>query len=431
MTTAGPAQTQASAARSRAAGLSHADVARIKRDFPLLDRRVNGKRVVFLDSAASSQKPVPVLEAMDTLYRERYANIHRGVYTIAEEATAAYEAARAKVARFIGASDPAEVVFTRAATESINLVAHSWARTHLREGDPIVLSLMEHHANIVPWHLLAAERGIELRWIPLTPDGHLDLRGLESLIDGAKLVSLAHVSNVLGTINDLRPLADAAHGAGAKFLVDAAQSVPHLPVDVAALDCDFLAFSAHKMLGPTGIGVLWARREILEEIPPFLGGGEMISDVRLDGFTPNEVPYKFEAGTMPIAEAVGLDAAIDYLDAVGLERVRGHEVALTDYALESLAGRFGDGIRIFGPRRAEEKGGVISFEFAGIHAHDVSQVLDGEGVCVRAGHHCAKPLMRELGVAATVRASLYLYNDESDADALVTGLERAQEFFAI
>ncbi len=413
-----------------AAPTSSIDLRRVKQDFPILEREVNGHRLVYLDSASSTQKPQSVLDAMDRLYTHHYANVHRGVYTLSEEATADYEGARRKAARLIGATDPREVVFTRNTTEAVNLVAYSWARRHLSEGDAVVTTQMEHHANIVPWHILAEERGIEVRWIPLTDDGHLDLSNLDALLDGAKLLTVTQVSNVLGTINDLRPLADAAHAAGAHFLVDAAQSVPHMAVDVQAIDCDFLAFSAHKMVGPTGIGVLWARREILEEIPPFLGGGEMITDVRLDGFTPNEVPHKFEAGTMPIAEAIGLGAAIDYLEAIGFDAIRAHERALTGYAIDTLRERFGERLTVFGPETADERGGVVSFELENIHAHDVSQVLDSHAVCVRAGHHCAKPLMRNLGVAATARASFYIYNDEADVDALVEGLNEVEKLFS-
>jgi cysteine desulfurase/selenocysteine lyase len=355
--------------------------------------------------------------------------VHRGVYTLAEEATAAYEEARAKSARFIAAPSPREVIFTRSTTEATNLVAHAWGRSTLSAGDVVVLTHMEHHANIVPWHMLAAERGIELRWIPLTPDGQLDLTELPRLLDGAKLLAVTAVSNVLGTINDIAPLAEAAHEAGALVLVDAAQAAPHLTLDVGALGADFLAFSGHKMLGPTGIGVLWARRELLEAMPPFLGGGEMISDVRLDGFTTAELPWKFEAGTPPIAEAVGLGAAIDYLGTVGMEAVRAHEVALTAYAISSLTERFGDRFRVHGPADPEARSGVMSFEFADVHPHDIAQVLDSEGVCVRAGHHCAKPLMRVLGVNATARASFYVYNDEDDVDALGEALTSVEKMF--
>ncbi len=356
--------------------------------------------------------------------------MHRGVYELAEEATAAFEGSRSKVARFLNARSTREIVFTKNATESSNLVAQAWGRANLKPGDTVVITQMEHHANIVPWHQLAAERAIELRWIPLTPDGRLDLSDISRILDGAKLLGITAMSNVLGTINDLAPLIAAAHGAGALVLVDGAQSVPHLTTDVQSLGCDFLIFSGHKMLGPTGIGVLWAREELLDAMPPFLGGGEMILDVRLDGFTPNELPWKFEAGTPPIAEAIGLGAAIDYLSNVGLDAIRNHEISLVTYALDALEERFGEGIRIFGPRDPGIRGGVISFSLGDIHAHDISQVLDNEGVCVRAGHHCAKPLMRVLGVPATARASFYLYNDEADVDALVTALVAAEKFFA-
>ncbi|MBV8951301.1 MAG: SufS family cysteine desulfurase [Actinobacteria bacterium] len=407
------------------------DVTRIKADFPILRREVHGKRLVYLDSASSAQKPAAVLDAMDRVYRSSYANVHRGVYTIAEEATTAFENARARVARFIGAAAPEEIVFVRNATEAINLVAYSWARANLRAGDAIVLTEMEHHANIVPWHILASERGVELRWVHLTPDYRLDVAELERLVDGARLLAVSAMSNVLGTINEVRPLADAAHAAGAHVLVDACQAVPHLPTDVQDWGADFVALSSHKMLGPTGIGALWARREILEAMPPFLGGGEMIRDVRLDGFVPNEVPWKFEAGTPPIAEAVGWHAAVDYLDGLGMDAVRAHEKALTAYALRSLEERFEGRLHLYGPLDPEVRGGAVSFLFDGIHAHDISQVLDEDAVCVRAGHHCAKPLMRTLGVPATTRASFYVYNDEADADALVDSLVRAEKFFAL
>ena len=406
------------------------DVARIKADFPILKRQVQGKRLVYLDSAATSQKPLPVLDAMDRYYREYNANVHRGVYTIAEEATAAFEAARAKVAGFVHASHPHEIVYVRNATEAINLVAYTWARANLREGDPVVLTHMEHHANVVPWHILAAERGIELRWIPLTDDYRLDLSTLPELLDGAKLLAVSAMSNVLGTINEIRPLADAAHAAGAHVLVDACQAVPHLTVDVQAWDADFVAFSAHKMCGPTGIGALWARRELLEVMPPFLGGGEMITQVTVDGFTPNEVPWKFEAGTPAIAEAVGFGAAVDYLGTLGMDAIREHEVALTGYALRSLNERFGDDLTIHGPSEPAARGGVLSFAYRDVHPHDISQVLDEHAVCVRPGHHCAKPLMKVLGVGATARASVYVYNDTSDIDALADALDATGEFFA-
>jgi len=406
------------------------DVARVQADFPILKRQVHGKRLVYLDSASSSQKPVAVLDAMDHLYRESYANVHRGVYSIAEEATAAYEGARARVARFLGAAAPSEIVFTRNVTEAINLVAYSWGRANLQTGDVVVLTQLEHHANVVPWHILAAERGIELRWVPLDEQYRLDTTGLDRLLDGAKLFAFSAASNVLGTINDVRALADAAHAHGALALVDAAQYAPHRHVDLPAWDADFVGVTGHKMLGPTGIGALWARPELLEAMPPFLGGGEMIRDVTQDGFTPNEVPWKFEAGTMPIAEAVGLGAAIDYLDALGMDAVAAHEIALTGYALAALEDRFGERLSIYGPQALDARGATISFLFEGIHAHDISQVVDEHGVCVRAGHHCAKPLMRVLGVPATTRASFYVYNDEADVDALVDALAAAERFFA-
>lgn len=411
--------------------MSALDVDAVKADFPILRREVNGKRLVFLDSAASSQKPTPVLDAMDACYRNYYANVHRGVYTIAEEATAAMEAARRKVARFVNARRPEEIVFVRNATEAINLVAYTWARANLRAGDAVVLTHMEHHANVVPWQMLAAERGVELRWIPLTGDFRLDLGGLDALLDGARLLAVTAMSNVLGTINEVRPLADAAHAHGALVLVDACQHVPHVATDVQQMDADFVAFSAHKMCGPSGIGALWARFELLEAMPPFLGGGEMIRDVRLDGFTTNDVPWKFEAGTPAIAEAIGFGAAVDYLEALGMEAVRAHEMQLTRYALDTLTERFPESLRIYGPRDVSGRGGAVSFLFEGIHAHDISQVLDEDAVCVRAGHHCAKPLMRHLGVPATSRASFYVYNDEADVDALVEALARAEKFFAI
>jgi len=414
-----------------ATGTASLDVERIRRDFPILAREVHGRRLVYLDSAASSQKPLPVIEAMERCHREYYANVHRGVYTIAEESTAAFEAARLTVARFVGSADAREIVFVRNATEAINLVAYSWARANLGPGDAVVVSEMEHHANVVPWQMLAEERGVELRWLPVTDDHRLDTAGLEHVLDGARLLAVTAMSNVLGTINEIRPLADAAHAAGALILVDACQSAPHVPTDVTAWDADFVAFSAHKMLGPTGIGALWARAELLEAMPPFMGGGEMIRDVRLDGFTPNEVPWKFEAGTPAFVEAIGWAEAIRYLGTLGLAAVRAHEKALTAYTLEALEARFGAKLTVYGPRDVEARGSAISFLFEDIHAHDISQVLDQGAVCVRAGHHCAKPLMRRLGVPATSRASFYLYNDEADADALVAALAEAERFFAL
>jgi cysteine desulfurase/selenocysteine lyase len=351
------------------------------------------------------------------------------VYRLAEEATAAFEDARAKVARFIGAPSAAGVVFTKNATEAINLVAHSFGRRVLRPGQAILLTEMEHHSNLVPWLMLAEEKGCELRYLPVSADGRLVLDDLDRLLDGVGLLSVTAMSNVLGTLNPIRRLADAAHAVGAVVLVDGSQYVPHLPTDVAELGCDLLAFTGHKMCGPTGIGVLWGREEILDAMPAFLGGGEMITDVRLDGWKPNVLPWKFEAGTPPIAEAVGLGAAVDYLQAMGMDAVRRHEVELTTYALTTLAERHGDDLTVFGPADPEGRGAVLSFEYDGIHPHDLSQVLNETGVCIRAGHHCAKPLMRRMGVNSTARASFYVYNDESDVDALSEALLSASKFF--
>ena len=406
------------------------DAVTLAKDFPLLSREVHGRTITYLDSAASSQRPTMVLDAMREYDETTHANVHRGVYAIAEEATRRFEAARTNVGRFIGAPSPSrEVVFTKNATEALNLVAHSWGRSNLERGDVVVLTEMEHHANIVPWQMLAAERGIELRWLPIDDDGRLVLDDLDAVLDGAKLLAVTCMSNVLGTLNPVMELASRAHAAGALVVADACQAVPHLPTDVVALGVDLLAFSAHKMLGPTGIGVLWGREELLESMPPFLGGGEMILDVRKDGFTPNDIPWRFEAGTPPITEAVGLGAAVDYLRAVGMGAVRSHEISLTRYALDALAERFGSDIRIYGPAAAEDRGGVLSFAFRDVHPHDISQILDEYGVCVRAGHHCAKPLMRRLGVNATARASFALYNDERDVDTLVDALDAAGKFF--
>lgn len=404
------------------------DVAAIKKDFPIFDLESHGRRLVYLDSAASSQKPLQVIDAMSRYYEHTHANVHRGVYAIAEEATRLYEEARAKTAGFIGGA-PAETVFTKNVTESINLVAHSWGRANLRPGDVVVLSEMEHHANLVPWLQLRAERGVELRYLPITDDGLLDLSDLEHTLAGAKLLAVTAMSNVLGTLNPLPCLAEAAHSAGALVLIDGAQYTPHLPTDVAALGADFYGFTGHKMLGPTGVGVLWGRAELLEAMPAFLGGGEMIRDVRLDGFTPNDVPWKFEAGTPPIAEAIGLGAAVDYLEGIGMANVRAHERSLTAYALSTLSARYGPELIIHGPLDAERRGGVISFSYKDVHPHDLSQVLDHSGVCVRAGHHCAKPLMRRLGVSATARASFSIYNDEADVDALADALAEADRLF--
>jgi cysteine desulfurase/selenocysteine lyase len=405
------------------------DVDAIKRDFPILDQKVNGHRVVYLDSAASSQKPVSVLAAMTDYYETTHANVHRGVYAMAEEATARYEGSRSKVRAFINGGHEREIIYTKNVTEAINLVSNAWGRANLREGDAILLTEIEHHANLVPWLMLKEALGIELRFLPLGEDGQLDLTDLERLVDGVKLVGVTAMSNVLGTITPVRRIADAAHAAGALVLVDGAQFVPHLPTDVVEMGADFFAFTGHKMLGPTGIGVLWGREGLLEDMPPFLGGGDMIRDVRLDGFIPNELPWKFEAGTPPIAEAIGLGFAIDYLNALGMDAVRRHEVEVTSYAMRTLTEHHGDLLTIHGPTEPAARGGVLSFAFAGLHPHDISQVLDSHGVCVRAGHHCAKPLMRRLGVGATARASFYIYNDNADVDALSSALDDAADFF--
>lgn len=406
------------------------DTAALKADFPIFANRTDPP-LVFLDSAASSQKPTAVIDAMEHYYANDHANVHRAAYDLAESATNALEGARTKVARFIGAGSGDEVVFTKNATEAINLVARSWGATNLGPGDAVLLTQLEHHADIVPWQQLAAERGFEIRWIPLTEDAQLDLSDLDRLLDGVSLVGLTSMSNVVGTITPVRRITEAAHAAGALVSLDACQSVPHQRTDVAELDVDFLAFSGHKMCGPTGIGVLWGRPELLEAMPPFLGGGGMILDVRLDGFVPAEVPAKFEAGTPPIAEAVGLGAAVDYLEAIGMDNVRAHEIQMTAYAMRTLTERLGDDLEIHGPSEPDQRGGVMSFAYAGIHPHDLSQVLNQRGVCIRPGHHCAKPLMRCLGVGATARASWYVYNDEHDVDALADAIAATGEFFAI
>ncbi len=407
---------------------SDVDWSGVRADFPILSRDLGGPPLVYLDSANTSQKPRQVIEAMDDFQRSSYAPINRSAYRLAAEATEAYEGARRKVAGLINAPAADEIVFTKNATEALNLVASSWG-DRLVPGEAVVLTHMEHHANIVPWQMLAARRGIELRWIPLTDDGRLDLTGLDRLLDGAAAVSFTAMSNVLGTITPVAELCRRAHDAGAIAIVDACQYVPHNPTDVQAWDADLVAFSSHKMCGPSGIGMLWGRAELLDEMPPFLGGGNMIADVRLEGFTTAPVPAKFEAGTPPITEAVGLGAAVDYLETIGMHEIRRHEMALTGYAIDTLTGRYGDDITIHGPRNVEVRGGVISFAFRDIHPHDLSQVLDARNVCVRAGHHCAKPLMRLLGAHATARASVYLYNDESDIDALADALEGATDIF--
>ena len=403
----------------------------LRKDFPLLARTVNGRPIVYLDSASSALQPQAVIGAMARYYETTHANVHRGVYATAEEATALYERSRLVAGRFIGAPDPAhEIVFTKNTTEALNLVAHSWGRANLRAGDAVLLTEMEHHANIVPWQILSEELGgLDLRYIPIDGDGRLVLDDLDRLVDGVKLVGVSTMSNVLGTINPVRAVADAAHGAGAVVVADGAQLVPHAPVDVTALGVDFIAFSGHKMMGPTGIGVLWGRGDLLNAMAPFLGGGGMILDVKLDSFRPAPPPARFEAGTPPIAEAVGLTAAIRYLSDIGMDRVRAHELALTDYALARLDEKLGPDCRIFGPPAGEDRGGVLSIAYRDVHAHDLAQVLDQFGVCVRPGHHCAKPLMRKLGVQATARASLSLFSDEHDIEVLIEGLVEAGRLF--
>ncbi len=405
------------------------DVESIRADFPILDTRVHGKPLVYLDNAASSQKPRQVLEVLDRYYRELNANVHRGVHHLSEESTRRYEAARARVARFINARSEREIIWTRNTTEAINLVAYSWALSNLKPGDEVLVTEMEHHSNLVPWQLVTARTGARLRHLPVDDRGYLrmDLLG-EFLTERTRLFAFTAMSNVLGTINPVDELVAAAHSVGALALVDGAQSVPHLPVDVQALNCDFLAFSGHKMCGPTGIGVLYGRRELLEEMPPFMGGGDMIREVHLDHALWNQLPWKFEAGTPAIAQAIGLGAAVDYLSNLGMEQVHAHESALVQYAMERLSDV--EGLRILGPR-PNHRGGVIAFTLGDIHPHDIAAVLDAEGIAIRAGHHCAQPLHERYNLVATARASFYLYNMPQEVDRLVEGLERVREIFAI
>lgn len=404
------------------------DIAAIRSDFPILDREIRpGVKLVYLDSTATSQKPESVIRAMDEFYRTSYANIHRGIHVLAEEATALYEGARAEVARFINAGHAREVVFTRNTTESINLVARTWARANLKPGDTVLLTEMEHHSNLVPWQMLAAEQQLRLEFIPVGEDGLLDLAAYDRLLDAApRLVAFTHMSNVLGTITPAAEIIQRAHAAGAVTLVDAAQSVPHLGVDVQAMNVDFLAFSAHKMCGPSGIGALYGKSPLLEAMPPFLGGGEMIKEVKLRSFRPNEIPHKFEAGTPAIAEAIGFHAALNYLQSLGMANIAAHEHTLTSYAMERLEEV--PGVQILGPG-ADHRGGVVSFTFQGVHPHDVSQILDRQGVAVRAGHHCAQPLHERLGIPASTRASFYLYSTLGEVDALINGLYEVRKVF--
>ena len=405
------------------------DPVALRADFPILDQQINGHPLVYLDSASTSQKPSVVIDAVADYYREYNANVHRGIYTIGEKATAAYEAARVKVARFINAPDSHEVIFTRNATEAINLVAYSWGRRNIDRGDQIVLTEMEHHANLVPWQILVQERDGDLEFIPITDDGILRLDVFDVLLRlKPKLVSFTHVSNTLGTINPVREMVDMAHAAGALVLIDGAQAVPHVPVDVQALGADFYAFSGHKMLGPMGSGALWARRELLEAMPPFLSGGEMIREVHLRRSDFNDIPWKFEAGTPAVGDAIGLGVAAEYLMEIGMDRVRAHERELVTYALDMLP-REVPGIELYGPLDPAVRGGVIPFNLPGIHPHDVAQILDRFGIAVRAGHHCTMPLHERLDLAATARASFSVYSTRADIDALVAGLVQVQRVF--
>lgn len=402
---------------------------KVKNEFPVLNRKIHkGIPLVYLDSAATSQKPEKVINAMSEYYRTMNANIHRGVHTLAEEATSAYEGAREKVAEFIGAGKAHEVIFTRNTTESINLVAKSWGRMNLHAGDVVLLTEMEHHSNLVPWQMLAAEKQLRLEFVPVTVDGALDLEKYQGLLTlEPKLVSFIHMSNVLGTINPAKEMVKMAREAGALTLVDAAQSAPHFSVNVQELGADFLAFSAHKMCGPTGIGVLWGRMDLLDAMPPFMGGGDMIKKVFLRSFTSNDLPHKFEAGTPAIAEAIGLGAAVSYLQSIGMDEIFTHEQMLTQYAMERM--KEVRGLTLLGPEDPRLKGGVVSFTMQGIHPHDVAQILDYEGIAVRAGHHCAMPLHEIMGIEASTRASFYLYNDTEEVDKLVTGLHKVNHYF--
>lgn len=400
----------------------------LKADFPALHQEVNGRPLVYLDSAATSQKPRPVIEAVERFYLRDNANVHRGIHELSNRATDAYEGARAIVAAYLGIADPAELIWTRGTTDAINLVASSWGASTLRAGDEIVLTVMEHHSNLVPWQLVARRTGARLRFVEMDDQQRLDLDTLDAALGPrTRLVAVGHVSNALGTVNPVREIAERAHRVGARVLVDGAQSAPHLPIRVDALGCDFFAFSGHKMCGPTGIGGLWARRELLERMPPVQGGGDMIDTVELERSTFAELPHRFEAGTPPIAGAIGLAAAVEYLSQVGMERIARHEELLLAYADAQL--RDIPGLRIFGPVDPNRRAGVLSFTLAGVHAHDLATILDSEGVAIRAGHHCTQPLMRRLGVAATARASFYIYNDPGDVDALVRALHVARRIF--
>ncbi len=407
---------------------SSLDVAKIRQDFPILERRVHDKPLVFLDSAASSQKPACVIDAMDHYYRTTHANVHRGVHTLSEEATELYEGARKKIAKFINAKSSREIIYTRNTTESINLVAFTWGRANLRAGDEILLTESEHHSNIVPWQMVAKEVGAKVRYIPVDAKGYLDTSALDTLLTKqTKIVGIASMSNVLGTIMPVDEVIERAHAVGALVLIDGAQGVPHLPTDVQALDCDFMAFSGHKMCGPTGIGVLWGRRDLLEAMPPFMGGGDMIRKVTFEGAEWNELPWKFEAGTPAIAEAIGLGVAVDYLNALGMDNVRAHERDIIAYALDRLAEV--PGLTLIGPDDPDQRGGVATFTLDNIHPHDLADILDHEGIAIRAGHHCAQPLHQKLGIPASSRASFYMYTLREEIDQLVDGLYKAKTIF--
>ncbi len=406
------------------------DLERIRADFPILDQEVNGHRLVYLDNAASTQKPAAVIETIDRYYRLDNANVHRGVHELSHRATEAYEQARGKVARLLGIGDEGELIWTKGTTEAINLVAYTWGQANLRAGDEILVSVLEHHSNLVPWQLLAQRTGAKLRFLDLDEQGRLDLSTLDDVLtERTKLVALGHISNALGTINPVSMIAEKAHAVGAVMLVDGAQSAPHLPVDVPSLGCDFYAFSGHKMCGPTGIGGLWGRRELLEAMPPFHGGGDMIDFVELESSTYAPLPLKFEAGTPHIAGAIGLGAAADYLASVGRENILAHERHLMAYAMERLAEI--PELVIHGPRDPAERSGVVSFTLGDVHPHDIATILDGEGIAVRAGHHCCQPLMRRLCLPATARASFYLYTGTDDVDRLVDGLHKARTMFGL
>jgi cysteine desulfurase/selenocysteine lyase len=402
------------------------DLEQVRKDFPILSRAVNGKPLVYLDNAATAQKPACVIQALTNYYEHYNANIHRGIHTLSEEATSAYEAVRESIRDFIAAPCLRSVIFTRNATEAVNLVAHSWGRTNILPGDEIVLSAMEHHSNLVPWQLLASERGAKLVYLELTESGEIDLQQAASVIGArTKLVAVTMMSNVLGTIVPVAELAKLAHAAGALVLVDGAQGVPHLKTSVTELDCDFLVFSLHKMLGPTGVGVLWGRPELLEAMPPFLSGGDMIGSVWRDRVKFNELPYKFEAGTPNIADVIASGAAIDYLNRLGMDNVRAHEIELTKYALNRMKEL--DDALVYGPLDANKRGGVISFNFADVHPHDIGQILNESGIAIRAGHHCCQPLMRDLKVAGTARASFYIYNTKDEIDQFLEALQEADK----